>query len=124
MHSSSVDSSLESRGFRLWWTAGKITLVSILGRPVRARQKPLYYVAGYQLLPYVKRYLPERSAELESLMQSLSPDLPPALNEPGTYANLPVQGVRPLEQVLRDLEKDPIRERRDAVRLGLVHSAC
>lgn len=102
------------------------TAVAIINRPVRtSREKQLYYVAGYQLLPYVRLYLPEQIRELELAMQALVPDLPTALSQPGAYANLKaVEVSKDVNETLRDLEKDPKAERREATKLGLVHSAC
>jgi hypothetical protein len=101
------------------------TASAVLGRQAPTKKERVTsYVAAYQLLPYVEQYAPDHLQELQSAMQTFIADVPPALTRQETYANLTPGGAKSPDQILAELEKDPIASRREAMALTLCHSAC
>ena len=102
------------------------TAVAILSRPIiNPKQKQLYYIAAYQLLPYTKVFAPNRVPELEAAMRFLISDVPSSLIQSDAYVNLgPISNVKAPEEMVHDIDKLPDEQKRDELRLGLTHSAC
>lgn len=100
------------------------TAVNILTRQISdPRQKQLYYLAAYQLMPRVKQWLPDRAQLLATSMASLVPSIPPALTNDSTYANLGRTSlVGDTDEELREIEKIPSEQRREGRYLSLTFS--
>jgi TonB family protein len=94
--------------------------ISILARPILdQKQKQLYYIAGYQLLPKVEQFAPDRSWQLLNAMASLAHDIPPALTQPSTYADL---AAKTSVSSIDEIDKMPDVERREGQYLSLAYT--
>ncbi len=77
----------------------------ILTRPVSDReQKQLFYIAGYQLLPHLQRFIPDRASQLIEAMQLLIPDVPSTMTETSSYIGLGVEKKPDVSDVIREID--------------------
>jgi hypothetical protein len=100
------------------------TMIALLSNPVSdPGQKQLYYITGYQLLPKVKEWLPERLQELINSMQALITDIPGALLQEASYASLTrTTNWNNVGDSLREIESVNAADRRDALYVSLTFS--
>ena len=98
------------------------TAADCLNHPfATAEQHAKMYAAGYQLLPKAYRYAPELTSPIAAAMQWLSQDVPPEMMKEETYKNLKGTGKKDLSENLRDIEKNPDSEYRDARYLAVIY---
>lgn len=98
----------------------RVASISLM-RPVsEPRQKQLYYVTAYLLMPMMGKYLPEFVPQLRIAMTGLSSDIPPELTQTSTYANINKTGYADPEDAIREIEQLAGDERRDIRYLDLV----
>jgi hypothetical protein len=89
------------------------------------RQKQLYYIAAYQLLPKAAEFLPERAPELLALMNNAAANIHPSLLDRSAFDSLArttASTVRTLDEALEKIEKIVGDDRRDTECLVLAHT--
>ena len=98
----------------------RVASISLM-RPVsEPKQKQLYYVTAYLLMPMMGKYLPEFVPQLRIAMTGLSSDVPPELTQIGTYANINKTANTDPEDAIKQIEQLTGDERRDVRYLDLV----
>ncbi len=101
--------------------------VTILSRQLAdPQQKRVYYIAAYQLMPKVQRYIPARAPELANAMTALLPDLPSPLAQDSAFTDLQTTPNLDFEESLKLLGEDNAKatgneQARDTQCLLLVH---
>jgi len=97
--------------------------IKILTRPVSdLKQRQLYYVAAYQLLPKAQQFAPDRVPELAEAMRALTPDIPQSLTQESTYTILRRTGPLALDEEMRDINNISDEQRSQVRYLALAHS--
>jgi len=98
------------------------TAADCLSRPLPIpEQRAKMYAAGFQLLRKAYKYAPELTSPIAAAMQWLSQDIPSDMTKDETYKNLEPTTKKDLNDLLRDIEKDPDSQYRDAQYLALIY---
>jgi len=102
------------------------TAIEILLRPPSdLGEKSHYYAIGYQLITKAERFAPELLPKLRLALNHLSPDVPPIMTQPSTYAHLEKTGAEgdlDLAAAVSQTDKIPDERVRDLTYFRMAHS--
>lgn len=98
----------------------RVASISLMRPVLEPKQKQLYYVTAYLLMPMMGKYLPEFVPQLGIAMTGLSSDIPPELIQTRTYANINKTAYTDPEDAIKEIEQLAGDERRDVRYLDLV----
>ncbi|HKS30209.1 MAG TPA: hypothetical protein VJS44_20460, partial [Pyrinomonadaceae bacterium] len=92
----------------------------ILTRPVSdPKQRELYYISGYLLLPKAERFAPELVAAIGAANSALASTVPPQLTQETAFSGFKSAPAKDLDETISNIEKMPGQKQRDIKFLSL-----